>query len=106
MKGVHRTGQEVSSPSMLSNTQVDFPTPALDVSADLLELTRCPVALVSVRVKSIFGIRRLVFGVHSNVSRSDTERLQVVGISRRSRDLLKSDTELIGQQSEHSACWF
>lgn len=34
--------------------------PALDISADLQELTRCPVALVSSGVKSILDIGRYV----------------------------------------------
>jgi len=33
---------------------------ALDISADLHELTRCPVGLVSSGVKSILDIKRLV----------------------------------------------
>ena len=34
---------------------------AADISADLHELTRCPVGLVSAGVKSILDIGRLVF---------------------------------------------
>jgi len=36
---------------------------ALDVSADLHELTRCPVSLVSSGVKSILDIKRFVLSV-------------------------------------------
>lgn len=37
--------------------------PALDISADLQELTRCPVGLVSSGVKSILDIGRYVIKI-------------------------------------------
>lgn len=37
-----------------------YSIPALDISADLQELTRCPVGLVSSGVKSILDIGRYV----------------------------------------------
>jgi hypothetical protein len=36
---------------------------AMDVSADLHELTRCPVGLVSAGVKSVLDIRRYDFAI-------------------------------------------
>jgi hypothetical protein len=42
---------------------------AMDVSADLHELTRCPVGLVSAGVKSILDIRRYEFAIISVVCR-------------------------------------
>ena len=42
------------------NPRIEFLSPALDISADLPELTRCPVALVSAGVKSILDVGRSV----------------------------------------------
>lgn len=52
--------------SIFSSTQAESPPLALDISADLPELTRCPVALVSAGVKSILDIGRSVVLIHSN----------------------------------------
>jgi len=44
---------------------LNLPSLALDISADLPELTRCPVALVSAGVKSILDIGRFVPWLYS-----------------------------------------
>ena len=62
--GVHR-GAESSEPyTALPLRAMAYCIPAvsaMDISADLHELTRCPVGLVSAGVKSILDIGRLVF---------------------------------------------
>ena len=57
--GVHRGGENCTH---VFSAHVVFllnmPLLALDISADLHELTRCPVGLVSSGVKSILDIKR------------------------------------------------
>ena len=50
----------VSRPPTSQRLRLNLPSIALDISADLPELTRCPVALVSAGVKSILDIGRFV----------------------------------------------
>ena len=59
--GVHRGGENCTHLGY-PNLEVLYlnSLPALDVSADLQELARCPVGLVSSGVKSILDIGRYV----------------------------------------------
>ena len=65
--GVHRAGQDSRRRfSHISRSALILPSLALDISADLPELTRCPVALVSAGVKSILDIGRFVSRFYSS----------------------------------------
>ena len=74
----------VSRPSHLPRLRLNLPPPALDISADLPELTRCPVALVSAGVKSILDIGRFVFCIYLGDPWSHMERIQDIRVSRQS----------------------
>lgn len=56
----------VCSTNSLSTQLINFGSnsAAMDISADLQELTRCPVGLVSSGVKSILDIGRFVIFLH------------------------------------------
>jgi pseudouridylate synthase / pseudouridine kinase len=56
--GVHRGGENSAIFTHDCIVQNIDPLVAMDVSADLQELTRCPVGLVSAGVKSILDIGR------------------------------------------------
>ena len=56
--GVHRGGENCAFPLFPSVHGVLTVHVAMDVSADLFELTRCPVGLVSSGIKSILDIGR------------------------------------------------
>lgn len=53
---------------------------AMDISADLQELARCPVGLVSAGVKSILDIGRYTFYAYIQYSTSQLVRLQNFGV--------------------------
>ena len=63
----------MSSLFVLSNTRADFLNLPWTFLQNLPELTKCPVALVFMGVKTILDIGGLVFRVHSNGSKSHTE---------------------------------
>jgi len=67
--GVHRGGQDCEIEFITKSSPcTHFSLQAMDVSADLHELSRCPVGLVSAGVKSILDIGRLaIVFQHLNV---------------------------------------
>ena len=71
--GVHRGGETsaffgISLDVSFADVCTVLLSPALDVSADLQELTRCPVGLVSSGVKSILDIKRTLEYLVSRLS--------------------------------------
>jgi pseudouridine-5'-phosphate glycosidase/pseudouridine kinase len=56
--GVHRGGQDCELISVTKLCAVHEPSEAMDISADLQDLARCPVGLVSAGAKSILDIGR------------------------------------------------
>lgn len=60
MGGVHRGGETCKSAVLPLVHYHSRSTAAMDISADLHELARCPVGLVSAGVKSILDIGRCV----------------------------------------------
>jgi hypothetical protein len=60
--GVHRGGQDCELIPLRYNLWAAYGlSKAMDISADLQELARCPVGLVSAGVKSILDIGRYTF---------------------------------------------
>ena len=64
---MHRSGQDCESILASSLWNVHELAKAMDISADLQDLARCPVGLVSAGVKSILDIGRYTFERHTTI---------------------------------------
>ena len=64
---MHRGGQDCELIPLTNLCAVYEPSEAMDISADLQDLARCPVGLVSAGVKSILDIGRYALQRHSQI---------------------------------------
>ena len=79
---MHRGGQDCKSILISDRSTIRNASKAMDISADLQELARCPVGLVSAGVKSILDIGRLISNIQWMSTFSEIEHFQNFGVSR------------------------